>query len=50
MQWLWPPERESFHVGNLRRHPHMPDEYRSDQCRRDGGALDLRPGSSAWPS
>jgi hypothetical protein len=30
-------------------YPHMPDEYRSDECR-DGGALDLRPGSSAWPS
>jgi hypothetical protein len=30
-------------------YPHMPDEYRSDECR-NGGALDLRPGSSAWPS
>ena len=30
-------------------YPHMPDEYRSDDCR-NGGALDLRPGSSAWPS
>ncbi len=30
-------------------YPHMPDEYRSDECR-DGGALDLRPSSSAWPS
>ena len=30
-------------------YPHMPDEYRSAECR-DGGALDLRPGSSAWPS
>jgi len=30
-------------------YPQMPDEYRSDECR-DGGALDLRPDSSAWPS
>lgn len=30
-------------------YPHMPDEYRSAECR-NGGALDLRPGSSAWPS
>ena len=30
-------------------YPHMPDEYRSDECR-DGGALDLRPDSTAWPS
>jgi len=30
-------------------YPHMPDAYRSDECR-DGGALDLRPDSSAWPS
>ena len=30
-------------------YPHMPDAYRSDECR-DGGALDLRPDSPAWPS
>jgi hypothetical protein len=30
-------------------YPHMPEEYRSGECR-DGGELDLRPGSSAWPS
>jgi hypothetical protein len=30
-------------------YPQMPDEYRSGECR-DGGALDLRPDSSAWPS
>jgi hypothetical protein len=30
-------------------YPHMPDDYRSAECR-NGGALDLRPGSSAWPS
>ena len=30
-------------------YPHMPDEYRSPECR-NGGAFDLRPGSSAWPS
>lgn len=30
-------------------YPRMPDEYRSSECR-DGGALDLRPDSSAWPS
>lgn len=30
-------------------YPHMPDEYRSAECC-NGGALDLRPGSSAWPS
>jgi hypothetical protein len=30
-------------------YPHLPDAYRSDECR-DGGALDLRPDSSAWPS
>jgi len=29
--------------------PQMPDEYRSGECR-DGGALDLRPASPAWPS
>jgi len=27
----------------------MPEDYRSDECR-DGGALDLRPDSPAWPS
>jgi len=30
-------------------YPRMPDEYRSAECR-DGGALDLRRDSSAWPS
>jgi len=30
-------------------YPHMPDAYRSGECR-DGAALDLRPASSAWPS
>jgi hypothetical protein len=30
-------------------YPRMPDEYRSAECR-DGGLLDLRRGSSAWPS
>ena len=30
-------------------YPQMPDEYRSGECR-DGGALDLRPASPAWPS
>jgi hypothetical protein len=30
-------------------YPHMPEDYRSAECR-DGGALDLRPDSSAWPS
>ena len=30
-------------------YPHMPEDYRSDECR-DGGALDLRPDSPAWPS
>ena len=30
-------------------YPRMPDEYRSAECR-DGGLLDLRRGSPAWPS
>jgi len=30
-------------------YPRMPDGYRSAECR-DGGLLDLRRGSSAWPS
>ena len=30
-------------------YPRMPGEYRSAECR-DGGVLDLRPDSSAWPS
>ena len=30
-------------------YPRMPDEYRSPDCR-DGGPLDLRRGSPAWPS
>ena len=30
-------------------YPRMPDEYRSAECR-DGGALDIRPQSPAWPS
>ena len=30
-------------------YPRMPGEYRSAECR-DGGLLDLRRGSSAWPS
>jgi hypothetical protein len=29
-------------------YPRMPDDYRSDQCR-DGGTMDLHPGSSRWP-
>jgi hypothetical protein len=29
-------------------YPHMPQTYRSDDCR-NGGALDLRPESSTWP-
>ena len=29
-------------------YPNEPDEYRSDECR-DGGELDLRPGSPAFP-
>ncbi|MDQ5821088.1 MAG: hypothetical protein M3540_06590 [Actinomycetota bacterium] len=30
-------------------YPRMPEEYRGGDCR-DGGRLDLRPYSSAWPS
>jgi hypothetical protein len=29
-------------------YPYMPDAYRSDQCK-DGGTLDLDPGSHDWP-
>ena len=29
-------------------YPNEPDEYRSDECR-DGGELDLRPGSAVFP-
>ena len=32
----------------VRGYPNEPDEYRSDQCR-DGGELDLRPGSPGFP-
>jgi hypothetical protein len=30
------------------RHVTAPDDYRSPECR-SGGALDLDPGSGAWP-
>jgi hypothetical protein len=29
-------------------YPQMPSEYRTDDCR-DGGPLDLHPGSNVWP-
>ena len=32
----------------LKGYPNMPDEYRSQECR-DGGTLDLRPGSPEFP-
>jgi hypothetical protein len=32
----------------LEGYPNLPDEYRSGECR-DGGELDLRPQSTAWP-
>jgi len=44
-------EEEGDGVANLALalQPGVPDEYQSGECRA-GGALDLHPGTSAWPS